>query len=355
MARHTSISEARRHPGRLSAAVCDRARRRGDEGFALLVVLWFLVLIATIGIYLSANSRTESAIAQNVRASAKAEALADGAVAQTVFIETDPAIDKRWPFDWAVHTLKLPTGLVTVRVRDESEKINPNLASDRLLTALFVALGVDPDKAARLGPAIADWVDQDDNPRPLGAEKDDYADAGKDYQPRNGPMLSLNELGLVLGMTPEILASARPYLTISTAVARPDGVNAPPVVKQALTMTRDEAASANANANAAAGAGATANGSGTADGGVAGTGTSAPAPTSPADMAVPGDVAQQEAQNGNGAQPGTGTPAGPILEIEATAHGSDGAVYVRSAIVRVDSSVPRGYTVLDWHRGDLTE
>ena len=41
---------------------------RQARGFALIVVLWFLVLIAAIATYLLANARSETAVARNIRA-----------------------------------------------------------------------------------------------------------------------------------------------------------------------------------------------------------------------------------------------------------------------------------------------
>jgi Tfp pilus assembly protein PilX len=43
-----------------------------ERGFALIIVLWFLVLIGAIGIILILNARTETAIAHNIRAAADA-------------------------------------------------------------------------------------------------------------------------------------------------------------------------------------------------------------------------------------------------------------------------------------------
>src|SRR5262245_2771487 len=104
---------------------CHRMR-----GFALIVVLWFLVLIAAIGSYMMANARTETAIARNMRSAASAEALADAGIAQAVFNLTDTVPSNRWRLDGAPHRLRLLDGEVIVRVSDETAKINPNRASD---------------------------------------------------------------------------------------------------------------------------------------------------------------------------------------------------------------------------------
>jgi general secretion pathway protein K len=48
-----------------------------------------------------------------------------------------------------------------------------------------------------------DWIDQDDDERPQGAEEGYYRALTPPYGSRNGPMLFLEELLLVKGMTPE--------------------------------------------------------------------------------------------------------------------------------------------------------
>ena len=192
-------------------------QERRSRGFALLVVLWFLVLLAAVGTYLMANARSETALARNLLVAAKADALADAGVAQAVFNLTDPMPTRRWLLDGAPHQIKLPGGDAVIRLRDEGAKINPNLASDALLAGLLQAVGIDPARAGRLGAAIADWVGSDENLRPLGAKLEQYKAAGRTYGPPNGPLESLDELQLVLGMTPEIYAAVRSYLTIYTS------------------------------------------------------------------------------------------------------------------------------------------
>src|SRR5262245_8962537 len=108
------------------------------RGFALIAVIWFLVLIAAIGTYMLAKARSETSLARNIRPAAHAAALADAGVAEAVFSHTDPLPANRWALDGAPHALVLAGGQITIRLYDETAKINPNLADDTLLTALFL-------------------------------------------------------------------------------------------------------------------------------------------------------------------------------------------------------------------------
>ena len=79
---------------------------------------------------------------------------------------------------------------------DPHSKINVNLMS---ADDLMLLSGMSEDVA----DAILDWIDEDDSPRPLGAEEGYYSQLASPYAPRNGPVTSLRELELAAGVTPE--------------------------------------------------------------------------------------------------------------------------------------------------------
>jgi hypothetical protein len=83
---------------------------------------------------------------------------------------------------------------------DEHSKININAAIDNpsLLSNLD---DISPD----IIDAILDWIDEDDQERPLGAERHYYQSLSMPYKPRNGRMRSIAELELVAGVWPEYL------------------------------------------------------------------------------------------------------------------------------------------------------
>jgi len=306
---------------------------RSTRGFALIVVLWFLVLIAAIATYLLANARSETAIAQNIRAAAAAEALADAGIAEAVFNQTDPVVSRQWPLDGVPHDISFGSGSVAIQLYDETLKINPNLASESLLSGLFQAAGVDRALARRIGASIADWVSPGDKPRALGAKQEQYEQAGRSYGPPNAPIENIDELQLVLGMTPELLAAVRPYLTIYTSNAEPDAKGAPLLVRRALALAQQEP-EPDMGSEVAPG-------------------------NSPPQMDQADDA--QEAKQAPSVATTNQAPVSPampnaskaeVLDLEITARSSDGGVFVRHAVVRLDPAKQRGYVVLDWSRGN---
>jgi len=305
-----------------------RGAREKAQGFAVILVVWCLVLVGAIGAYLVANGRTETVIAHNVRAAASAEALADAGIARAVINQTDAEIANRWALDGAPHVLALPSGRVEIRLADETRKINPNLAPAALLSALFEVCGVDHGAARRLGAAVADWVGA--AAQESAAKADPYRAAGRSYSAPHAPIESLDELGLVLGMTQQILASVRPYLSIHAEAAAPDAKVAPLVIQRALAMaaraTRDGADDAPVPSAAA------------------------PAQSNPppALAALPPAAAP--------AKPASGTAGDErMIEAQIIAHGRDGGVFVRYAVLKLTQEAGKAYLVLDWRHNTLDD
>jgi general secretion pathway protein K len=179
----------------------------GERGFALLIVLWTMVLLTLLVIDITGNGRTEAQLAHNLRANAALEAEADGAVYDAIFREiTSPVSPPKMQY-------ATRTGVV-VRVEDQAGKVNPNTASMDLLQALLRRVGMDAHASGMLAAAIADWRESASQPRPLGAKAPQYMAAGRNYGPPEEPFESIEELSNVLGMTPQILSRLAPHLSI---------------------------------------------------------------------------------------------------------------------------------------------
>lgn len=203
------------------------------RGFALLIVLWTLVLIALLVSQINAGGRGETQLAGNLRGAARLEAMADGAVNEALFHLLD-----RSPSGWrpgaTVHRLTFAGGSVEVRIGDEAGRVNPSNASNPLLQALLRAVGADTGTAEALAASIVEWrtpYGQAD----LSLERfDRYRAAGAAFGPSGAPFVSFDELGAVYGMTPDLLARLVPHLTLYTD-NDPDPTTADAAVLAALT------------------------------------------------------------------------------------------------------------------------
>ena len=268
------------------------ADRRPNGGFALIIVLWTLVLIGFIVAHITASGRTEIRIAGNLVANSVAQAAADGAIFEAIFNLSDPRPEQRWPVDGTVHQIAIGNSRVVVRLEDEASWINPSTAPPELIEALLRVIGSDPDMAHSLAAALGQWVGSGSVARPQDTVLAEYRAAGLDYGPPGAPLETLDELGRVLGMTPALLAALRPHLTLF-GPPQPNPATSDPVVAAALALLAPKAA---------------------------------PVP-SPANQAIPDLL---------------------TVRITALASGPGNARIIRTAVVRIGAGLPQGYTILAW-------
>lgn len=201
---------------------------RGEAGFALLIVLWALVLVSLLFMSLAAATRSDAQLTTNLRSAAELEAVADSAIYTTMFALLQPGGRTPPP------TVRGPPGVeITIETSSLAGLVNPNTVTPELLFALLVRLGAEPGRAARVSAAIVDWRSPGRSPRPNGAKRSQYQAAGLGYGPPGAPFESLEELGQVLGMTPDLLTVLMPHLTLFSE-GEPNADLAGPVVQAAL-------------------------------------------------------------------------------------------------------------------------
>ena len=181
-----------------------------QRGFALLIVMGAVGLLALLAARLNGAGRTEMQLATNLRANAIVEAAADGAVQQAVL----ELLRGAWQPDGLVHSLQIGTARAAVRVIDQSGKINPNETTVAVLQALLNNVGLDPATAASLAMAITDWRTATAVSLSGGTKLAQYRAAGLPYGPPNRPFDSIDEIGQVVGMTAAVLARIRPYVSV---------------------------------------------------------------------------------------------------------------------------------------------
>src|SRR5438309_2067018 len=147
------------------------AECRRDGGFALIIVLWTLVLIGFIVAHLTASGRTEIRIAGNLVANSASQAAADGAIFEAVFSLSDPQPEQRWPVDGTPRQVIVGSSRVIVRLEDEASWINPSTASPVLLEALLRVTRTAVVRTAGTLPqgyAVLAWGTSLNSDAPLG-------------------------------------------------------------------------------------------------------------------------------------------------------------------------------------------
>jgi general secretion pathway protein K len=212
----------------------------GEDGFALLLVIWGLGLIALIALTVIVSGRHRILATANLIENAKAEALAEAGVnllrleLHAASISGSPSTH-RFATDGTPLFCTMPQGaLAALVVEDEGGKVDLNTASPQLVSALMSGFGAAPEEAILVATAIAEFT------RPAGNAVLDavalraYAADGRPYGPKRGPLETVLELDQVLGMRPDLLRAILPYVTVHSRQPGVDPRAAAPAVLAAL-------------------------------------------------------------------------------------------------------------------------
>jgi general secretion pathway protein K len=178
------------------------------RGSALVAILWIVSILslavfsATQFLFLELESEA------NAASLFRAELLADRGVA----IASHPKVKKGDPL------LSQSFGneeSFTVRISSEGDRLNlnellENAETDRIvLEDLFQQWGLARDVAADVVDCLIDWVDDDDEPTMVGAERSYYYSLGRLNHPFNRPFRSLSEVLLVKDFDQVVAANPR--------------------------------------------------------------------------------------------------------------------------------------------------
>jgi general secretion pathway protein K len=205
------------------------ARQGSADGFIVVAVLWILAALATLattyGVYV--NATAFSMAGYDVQLQAQELAMAGVELAVYKLTEIPEAQPARGKF-----AFQLGNADVAVDFRSENGRIDLNFAPKQLLVGLFIVLGSEPEAAEDLADRIIAW--RTPAPKTADSEAFLYRTAGKSYGPRHGPFQHVNELGLVLSLTPDVVDRALPYLTVYSGQPEINVLNAAPEVLAAL-------------------------------------------------------------------------------------------------------------------------
>ncbi|MGH8159471.1 MAG: general secretion pathway protein GspK [Rhodanobacter sp.] len=210
------------------------ARRSDQGGVALLLVLWACTLLAILLGGYAALARTESLQARYEFAQAQAHYAAEAGLMRAVYGLQDPDLKQRWVGDGRIYPFRYDNANVMVSAIDEGGKVDLNSATPDVLQAFFQAAGMDLQHAQALAGNVVDWRGQAGLDSAATAQRAAYVAAGRDYGPRHGPFASIEELQMVLGMTPAVYQRVAPAVTIWSGNPSPDPNTAPPLALAAI-------------------------------------------------------------------------------------------------------------------------
>lgn len=208
--------------------------RPGERGWALVTVLWTMTVLALLAAATQALTVTSYRSERHAMADARAEADLDAAIARAVLGIADLRPDKRWRVDGTPRTIAFDGLAIRIAAQDEYGRIDLNAAPIAMIRQLLMSAGLTPDGAGAMADRISDWRTASGPHSLNGASDADYRAAHLAYAPRHGPFQTVDELKLVLGMTPALFARLEPALTVYSKRPSFDPSTAPREALQAL-------------------------------------------------------------------------------------------------------------------------
>ncbi|MDD5286013.1 MAG: type II secretion system minor pseudopilin GspK [Desulfuromonadaceae bacterium] len=201
-------------------------RLKNKSGFALILTLVVTALMVAVVVEMIHQVYVDTSLSRGFRDGQQASILAESGAAGGARLlqmalsgRSYTALSDLWA---TPIRLDDEVGWLEITISEESGKINingfvqPNGEYEPFTLAALQRLGKRLQLPGDIWSAVADWIDSDDLPRSGGAETPYYRTLKPLYSAHNGKLITITELSLVKGITPQILGKLRPYLTLYT-------------------------------------------------------------------------------------------------------------------------------------------
>ena len=209
----------------------EQTARPSERGFIIVAVLWILVALSALAtifsVYLANSARVLGATDIGVESEALASASLELAAYRLL-----SADQKERPAQGSFR-FRMDNADVSVTYTSEAARVDLNSAPKETLASLFEVLGVEQKAASEIADRVVGWRTKA-KPNTANDEEALYLAAGLGYSPRQAPFAHVNELSLVLGLSPAVVERALPYVTVFGKSAEIDVLLAAPEVIAAL-------------------------------------------------------------------------------------------------------------------------
>lgn len=215
---------------------------RRQDGMALIVVLWLIVLLSIMAAGHARNVHTDTQLASRQVEIAKARGMAEAGINHVILEMLADSSGDEIPIDGSVFAVDIYDERVTLAVRSATGLVDLNAADAKLLDTVLQACGVEEGRRPELVDAILDWRDGDDLTHLNGIEDGDYVAAGLPWSSRDDAFVSIDELKYLPGIDQGLFERMAPLVTVHSGRAGIDLENAPPILVMALTGEQVEPA-----------------------------------------------------------------------------------------------------------------
>ncbi len=195
---------------------------KSQNGIALFLVLWVLVLLTAIVGEFCYVMRTEVNIVRNFKEMTQSYYIAQAGLNRALFelIKSETAGFKaesgnekgkeydedkiEWRINADIPAIAFAGGEFEVMIGNESGKVNINKADKKLLKIMLSRFELEDLEKDVIVDSIMDWRDKDRLHHLNGAEDDYYLSLSEPYECKDDYFDSIEELLLVKGVTPAI-------------------------------------------------------------------------------------------------------------------------------------------------------
>jgi general secretion pathway protein K len=275
--------------------------RRRQDGMALVLVLWLVVLLSVMAAGHSRNVHTDTTLASRQVQSAKARALAEAGINHVILEMLAADSDRELPVDGSLFSVRVGDDDVTLAIRDARGFVDLNAANPDLLDAALSACGINETTRRDLVDTILDWRDKDDLSHLHGVEDDDYVASGVAWSSRDGAFEAIDDLKSLPGMSQVRYDCLAPFVTVYSGSGALNAEYAPPALVAAITGAE-----------------------------------------------LPAD--SNDARDSKGTGPRNGT-----FHVYASAAGTSGAIAAIEAVVEIGRTSKSPFTILDWREPPRAE
>lgn len=206
-----------------------------QQGMALIIVLWLIVLLSVMAAGHAHNVHTDTTLASRQVEIAKARGLAEAGINHVILEMLADDSSDEIPIDGTVFAVDVYDDTVTVAVRRATGLVDLNAAGADLLDTLLRACGVEDGRRPKLVDAILDWRDGDNLTHLNGIEDKDYFAAGLPWTSRDDAFKAIDELKYLPGIDQGLFERIAPLVTLYSGRGGIDLENAPPILVTALT------------------------------------------------------------------------------------------------------------------------
>jgi general secretion pathway protein K len=229
---------------------------RRERGFALVITLIVTALLVALVTEFIAEVYGDSSSAHGYVDAQKAGLMAESGISGAIAMLQFSLPQKSYTslHDLWAKPIDLPEeqGTLRITIEDESARLSlnhivgangtfidetdPNGSYYGTAMRLFRKLQLP---AGDLCDAVADWVDENDIPKPGGAESQWYVARTPSCAAKNARLDTVEELAMLKGFSADVIARIRPFVTVyaENSIAAPININTAP---KELLMALDE-------------------------------------------------------------------------------------------------------------------